>query len=83
MLLVKKLKNKASGAVFDAITTRDFDEAIIIPPLSIMNKFSETIENIFGAILNNIIQAKVLSKARDTLLPKLISGEMLVLDSNL
>ena len=83
VLLVKKLKNKASGAVFDAITTRDFDEAIIIPPLSIMNKFSETIENIFGAILNNIIQAKVLSKARDTLLPKLISGEMLVLDSNL
>lgn len=83
VLLVKKLKNKASGAVFDAITTRDFDEAIIIPPLSIMNKFSETIESIFGAILNNIIQAKVLSKARDTLLPKLILGEIHVLDSNL
>lgn len=83
VLLVKKLKNKASGAVFDAITTRDFDEAIIIPPLPIMNKFSETIERIFGAILNNIIQAKVLLKARDTLLPKLISGEIHVLDSNL
>ena len=83
VLLVKKLKNKASGAVFDAITTRDFDEAIIIPQLSIMNKFSKTIERIFEAILNNIIQAKVLSKTRDALLSKLISGEIHVLDSNL
>ena len=82
VILIKKLKNKASGAVFDAITTRDFDEAIIIPPLPIMNKFSETIESIFEAILNNIIQAKVQSKTRDALLPKLISGKIHVLDSN-
>ena len=48
-----------------------------------MNKFSKTIERIFEAILNNIIQAKVLSKTRDALLSKLISGEIHVLDSNL
>lgn len=34
--IIKKLKFKANGAVFDAITTKDFKEKIIIPQLDIV-----------------------------------------------
>ena len=71
------LKNKASGAVFDAITTRDFEsESIIIPSSNIISKFEESIISMYDAILNNNLQNKNLSDLRNTLLPKLMNNEI-------
>ena len=74
---INALKHKASGAVFDAIVTRDFDGEII-------NILSDTdseaalsiIKPIMEVIHNNSKENIRLSAARDTLLPKLMSGEL-------
>lgn len=74
---INALKHKASGAVFDAIVTRDFGGEII-------NILSDTdseaalsiIKPMMEVIHNNSKENMRLSAARDTLLPKLMSGEL-------
>lgn len=75
--LVTRLLKKANGAVFNAITTRDFtSERIVIPFYSIIKSFSSIVEPLYENILLNEFQIKRLSKLRDTLLPRLMSGEL-------
>ena len=81
---VDRLKHKASGAVFDAITTRDFESEIIMK-LSDDNAraFQDVAEPIYQAILSNSIENLRLAALRDSLLPKLMSGEIDVSDIQL
>lgn len=76
--IVKKLKFKANGAVFDAITTKDFNEQIIIPNKNIVSRFDTIIQPIFEEIHKIGFENLRLSSLRDTLLPKLMSGEIKV-----
>ena len=50
---------------------------IAIPDEFLLRKFSDISNPIFAAINRNIEQGKELEKIRDTLLPKLLSGEVL------
>lgn len=73
--LVTRLLKKANGAVFNAITTRDFtSEQIVMPPFSTIRQFSDVVKPIYENILLNDVQSNRLSALRDTLLPKLMSG---------
>lgn len=75
--LVARLLKKANGAVFNAITTRDFtSEQIVIPPFSTIRQFSDVVKPIYENILLNDVQSNRLSALRDTLLPKLMAGEI-------
>ena len=74
---VSSLKHKASGAVFDAIVTRDFDTEII----NVLNSDDskavlEVIAPMMNAIHSNTEENIRLSSLRDTLLPRLMSGEL-------
>lgn len=74
---VDRLKHKASGAVYDAITTRDFDsEQIMKLSDDDAKAFLCVAEPMFQEILNNSIENLRLSTLRDFLLPKLMSGEI-------
>jgi type I restriction enzyme S subunit len=76
---VEHLKHKASGAVFDAIVTRDFESEIVTaPPLEAVNEFDNKVKPIYEAILNNEKDSARLTVMRDALLPKLMSGELSV-----
>ena len=74
---VDRLKHKASGAVFDAITTRDF-EAENVKKLSNddAKAFLDVAKPIYQAVLSNSIENLRLATLRDSLLPKLMSGEI-------
>ncbi len=74
---VNALKHKASGAVFDAIITRDFD-AEYVPELSSeqINNFVSLAEPMYADILNRTTENQRLAALRDTLLPKLMNGEI-------
>ena len=76
---VERLKHKASGAVFDAITTRDFSSEYI-NRLSEQDEksFLKIVEPMFQMMLSNIFENKKLENLRDTLLPKLMAGELAV-----
>ena len=74
---VDRLKHKASGAVFDAITTRDFEsEQIMKLSDDDAKAFLCIAEPMFQKMLNNCIENLRLSTLRDSLLPKLMSGEI-------
>lgn len=49
-----------------------------IPPIDLLNKFNSIVEPLFKKITNNRNQINMLEKLRDTLLPKLMSGEVRV-----
>lgn len=81
---VDRLKHKASGAVFDAITTRDFEsEEIMKLSADGAKKFLHIAEPMYQAILSNSIETLRLATLRDALLPKLMSGEIDVSDIQL
>jgi len=82
--VVDRLKHKASGAVFDAITTRDFEAENIMKLSDDDTKaFLDVAEPIYQAVLNNSIENLRLSELRDSLLPKLMNGEIDVTDIRL
>lgn len=74
--LVDILLKKANGAVFSAITGKDFKERIVIPDKSVIANFTEKVEPIFDKIYSNTKENINLAQTRDTLLPKLMSGEI-------
>lgn len=74
--IVERLLKKANGAVFSAITTKDFDEAVIIPPLNVIKDFDECIKSTFTKIYTIGKENQHLASIRDTLLPRLMSGEI-------
>ena len=81
---VTALKHKASGAVFDAIVTRDFDGEIInILSDADSEAALSIIKPMMEAIYNNSKENMRLSAVRDTLLPQLMSGELDVSDIDL
>lgn len=81
---VQALKHKASGAVFDAITTRDFEsETIRLIAEDAAAEFLSVAAPMFGQILGNSIENQHLAELRDTLLPRLMAGEIDVSDIDL
>ena len=74
---ISSLKNKANGAVFDAIVTRDFkSESIIRMASSLEADFEKKAKLYFDEILTLQNQNMALNELRDSLLPRLISGEI-------
>ena len=49
---------------------------VLIPSNNKLNEFKELFENIFNEIKSNQLETNKLTKLRDTLLPKLMSGEI-------
>lgn len=68
-----------SGAVQPKINQQNLNSLEIpAPPQNVFDKINEISGNIFSKILANSEQIYTLQKLRDTLLPKLISGEVRV-----
>lgn len=77
LMAVERLRHKASGAVFDAITTRDFSsEQISKLSNSDTQSFLSVAEPIFKTILSMTVENQRLAELRNTLLPKLMTGEI-------
>jgi len=49
---------------------------VIIPPLAKVEKYHGLVSSMFSMIVSNEKENRNLSKIRDTLLPKLMSGEI-------
>jgi type I restriction enzyme S subunit len=74
---IKKFNDE--GTVFGSIGKSDF-EALesLIAPLKLVVEFENKAKPINDKIINNCAQIRTLEKLRDTLLPKLMSGEVRV-----
>ena len=69
--------NRASGTTFKEISKRNFRLIDIIEPIKeVVNSYYELVKPIYDKITANVRENETLMKIRDTLLPKLISGEV-------
>ncbi|MDZ4807194.1 MAG: restriction endonuclease subunit S [Bacteroidota bacterium] len=75
------IENAANGSVFQEISKSAFRTLpFLIPPNEKVNKFELEIEPIFQKIKSNTQQIHTLTRLRNTILPKLISGEATIKD---
>jgi type I restriction enzyme S subunit len=76
------LVHAAHGSVFDTITTSTFNTGrFILAADSALEAFEKLVSPMFKRILKNCEESRTLAATRDTLLPKLISGELRVKDA--
>ncbi|MCK9411289.1 MAG: restriction endonuclease subunit S [Prolixibacteraceae bacterium] len=76
---VDELISAAYGSVFDTITTDTFKgHSVTLPKLDVIKNFEIEVTPLFQKILNNQTQIRTLTALQDTLLPKLMSGEVRV-----
>lgn len=76
---MEEIKAASNGSVFQEISKSVFKTLpFILPPEVILKEFYKKIDPIFKKINANQKQIRTLEKLRDTLLPKLMSGELRV-----
>jgi type I restriction enzyme S subunit len=79
---VQTLQANTHGSVFDTITRATFDTvAVCCPTKNIAAAFDQTVCDLMAQIRNNLFENESLTQTRDLLLPKLMSGEILLRDA--
>lgn len=83
-LWLKNIPIHGTGTTQQQLTVPDFRKTeIIIPPEADMKKFTETVDPLFLQVWANQEENAKLADIRDTLLPRLMSGELDVSDLDL
>lgn len=73
------IKSVASGTTFEEVNKTNFRRLdILVPPPALLSKFSAVFASLYECILNNSFQSRTLVSVRDSLLPKLMSGQIKV-----
>lgn len=71
------IKGHANGSTFMEISKKAFRPIpIVVPSPGILGSFTQIAGSLFNRISINTEQADALSSLRDTLLPRLISGQL-------
>lgn len=74
---VETLKRNTHGAVFDTITQTTFETVNCVRPLKEqLEAFEQQVLPLLAEIRTQVIQNRTLAVLRDTLLPKLLTGEL-------
>jgi type I restriction enzyme S subunit len=74
---IEELRRNSYGTVFDTITTNTLrDIKLFTPPSEKIIQLEEELKALYFKILSNLKEIKTLTQLRDTLLPKLMSGEI-------
>jgi type I restriction enzyme S subunit len=77
--LVSELQQRTHGSVFNTITRDTLKSVIVVsPPERAIQAFEKDVTPILELIRENLFESRTLAGLRDTLLPKLISGELRV-----
>ena len=75
--LVTYADRLSNGAKMPRVNWKDLsDYALTIPPVELVAAFSDAVQPMFDQITANVHQAQTLTQLRDTLLPRLISGQL-------
>ena len=71
------IKGNAGGSTFPEISKSVFRKLpMLAPPCPVINAFGRVADNLIARVVAAVQQQEVLANLRDTLLPKLISGEL-------
>ena len=76
---VDELQMRTHGTIFDTITRQTFALVeMALAPIDLTLAFEAIVEPIMALILNNLKESRALETQRDALLPRLVSGEIMV-----
>ena len=74
---VEGLRQESYGTIFDTITTKNLSATqVVLPTPQVLASFANRTDPLMSAVLLNLRLIETLAEARDTLLPKLFSGEI-------
>jgi type I restriction enzyme S subunit len=74
-----ELENKAVGSAQQNISKGIVEETtIVLPPPALVERFASLANPMYERWISNLHQSRTLATLRDTLLPKLLSGELSV-----
>jgi len=78
----EQIVSRANGSTFLEISKSAFRPIPVIrPPLPILAAFERIVRPLYSRMVVNVRESRTLSALRDTLLPKLISGELRIRDA--
>ncbi|MDH6060853.1 restriction endonuclease subunit S [Chrysosporum bergii ANA360D] len=76
---IETIIGRANGTTFLEISKSNFRPIeLVIPDIKILDVFIKQVERLYQMIVNNLQESHSLATLRDTLLPKLMSGEIRV-----
>ena len=76
---IERLVQGGHGSIFDTITTSTFEATdVLLAPKEVLLAFDKQVTPLFQLVHANLHQSRTLATLRDTLLPKLLSGELSV-----
>ena len=79
----EEVNTRAIGGVRQTLSYKDFSLIkIVYPPKEAVEQFNKIYSHIMTLIKKNVLENKRLYQTRDTLLPKLMSGELKINDIN-
>ncbi len=71
------IKGRANGSTFMEISKKAFRPIpALVPTADVLDAFANIAEPLFERLIENERQAQTLTQLRDTLLPRLISGQL-------
>lgn len=74
-----EIKSFANGSTFQEISKKNFRPiSVCVPDEKVLQAFDELVIPLYQKIVSNVKENQTLAALRDTLLPKLISGELRV-----
>jgi type I restriction enzyme S subunit len=74
-----EIESRATGTTFAEISKQNFRPIrVVLPPQELMAAFTGKVAPLYAQITANLHQSRTLATLRDTLLPKLLSGELSV-----
>ena len=79
----EEVNTRAIGGVRQTLSYKDFSLIkIVYPPKEVVEQFNKIYSHIMTLIKKNVLENKRLHQTRDTLLPKLMSGNLKINDIN-
>lgn len=74
--IMDEIKQRASGTTFAEISKKNFRVIpIIVPDSKVVNEYTKQILVVYSKVAESVREIKFLEEIRDTLLPRLLSGE--------
>jgi type I restriction enzyme S subunit len=72
-----EIEGRATGTTFAEISKQNFRPIkVVLPPAEIMAAFTTQVAPLYSQITGILHQSRTLAALRDTLLPKLLNGEL-------
>jgi type I restriction enzyme S subunit len=73
----------SKGTKMPVVGWPDFSNfSVVVPPADLRRQFTDTVAPLYERIIANVHQSRTLATLRDTLLPKLLSGEISASETN-